>query len=127
MDRTDCQNRLRTTRLGTYFQLHSSFVCAGGEANRDTCRGDGGGPLVCPTATGQYFQVSYYIKYYVLEVPINEKNYFKLLFLGWYSVLGNRLRIIKYSRRLHECSAILAMDRSTIGNLRGVIENKYSL
>ncbi|KOC70334.1 Coagulation factor XI [Habropoda laboriosa] len=52
----DCQNRLRTTRLGPYFQLHSSFTCAGGEANRDTCRGDGGGPLACPTATGQYFQ-----------------------------------------------------------------------
>ncbi|CAK9800417.1 Phenoloxidase-activating factor 2 (Fragment) [Anthophora quadrimaculata] len=56
VDTADCQNRLRTTRLGPYFQLHSSFTCAGGEANRDTCRGDGGGPLACPTATGQYFQ-----------------------------------------------------------------------
>ncbi|CAL7939217.1 unnamed protein product [Xylocopa violacea] len=56
VDRTDCQNRLRTTRLGPYFQLHGSFICAGGEVNRDTCRGDGGGPLICPTATGQYFQ-----------------------------------------------------------------------
>ncbi|KOX76090.1 Serine proteinase stubble [Melipona quadrifasciata] len=56
VDRSDCQNRLRTTRLGAYFQLHSSFICAGGEVNKDTCRGDGGGPLVCPTATGQYFQ-----------------------------------------------------------------------
>lgn len=57
VDRTDCQNRLRTTRLGSYFQLHSSFICAGGEANRDTCTGDGGGPLVYLTANGQYFQV----------------------------------------------------------------------
>ncbi|XP_076177043.1 phenoloxidase-activating factor 2 isoform X2 [Ptiloglossa arizonensis] len=56
VDRTDCQNRLRTTKLGPYFQLHVSFMCAGGEQNRDTCRGDGGGPLVCPTATGQYLQ-----------------------------------------------------------------------
>nr|XP_031848009.1 coagulation factor IX-like isoform X2 [Nomia melanderi] len=56
VDRTDCQNRLRTTRLGSYFQLHSSFICAGGEANRDTCTGDGGGPLVYLTANGQYFQ-----------------------------------------------------------------------
>ncbi|XP_076624033.1 inactive CLIP domain-containing serine protease A28 [Colletes latitarsis] len=56
VDKTDCQSRLRATKLGPYFQLHSSFMCAGGEINRDTCRGDGGGPLICPTATGQYFQ-----------------------------------------------------------------------
>lgn len=56
VNRIDCQNRLRTSKLGPYFQLHSSFICAGGETNRDTCQGDGGGPLVCPTATGQYFQ-----------------------------------------------------------------------
>ncbi|XP_076681411.1 inactive CLIP domain-containing serine protease A28 isoform X2 [Andrena cerasifolii] len=56
IDRSNCESRLRTTNLGPRFQLHSSFICAGGEANKDTCRGDGGGPLVCPTATGQYFQ-----------------------------------------------------------------------
>ncbi|KAK2585981.1 hypothetical protein KPH14_010555 [Odynerus spinipes] len=56
VDRSDCQNRLRTTKLGQYFVLHGSFICAGGEANKDTCRGDGGGPLVCPTATGQFVQ-----------------------------------------------------------------------
>lgn len=37
----DCQNRLRTTRLGRYFKLHQSFTCAGGEPGKDTCRGDG--------------------------------------------------------------------------------------
>ncbi|KAH0950194.1 hypothetical protein HN011_004072 [Eciton burchellii] len=43
-----CQNILRTTRLGKYFVLNNSFICAGGEAGRDTCKGDGGSPLVCP-------------------------------------------------------------------------------
>ncbi|EGI69196.1 Transmembrane protease, serine 6 [Acromyrmex echinatior] len=56
INQEDCQTRLRSTKLGQYFQLHGSFICAGGEANKDTCRGDGGGPLVCQTATGQFFQ-----------------------------------------------------------------------
>ncbi|RLU22623.1 hypothetical protein DMN91_004901 [Ooceraea biroi] len=56
VDRADCQTRLQNTKLGQYFQLHGSFICAGGETNRDMCRGDGGGPLVCQTSTGQFFQ-----------------------------------------------------------------------
>lgn len=33
-----CLDRLRKTRLGPRFQLHNSFVCAGGEENIDTCQ-----------------------------------------------------------------------------------------
>ncbi|XP_062555591.1 phenoloxidase-activating factor 2-like [Armigeres subalbatus] len=43
-----CQSSMRTTRLGLRFILDKSFVCAGGEVGQDTCRGDGGSPLVCP-------------------------------------------------------------------------------
>lgn len=43
-----CQSSMRTTRLGMRFILDKSFMCAGGEVGQDTCRGDGGSPLVCP-------------------------------------------------------------------------------
>lgn len=58
MPRDTCENALRTTRLGHQFQLHSSFVCAGGEAGKDTCKGDGGSPLVCsiPGEINRYYQ-----------------------------------------------------------------------
>jgi len=42
-----CENKLRGTRLGGKFKLDQSFMCAGGEAQKDTCKGDGGSPLVC--------------------------------------------------------------------------------
>lgn len=58
VERTACQQALRKTRLGPEFNLHRSFVCAGGEAGKDTCTGDGGSPLVCPDPRipGRYVQ-----------------------------------------------------------------------
>lgn len=53
--RTFCIEKLRRTRLGQHFQLHQSFICAGGERGKDTCKGDGGSPLVCPIP-GKYEQ-----------------------------------------------------------------------
>merc|ERR1712232_830094 len=46
---TTCQDKLRQTRLGGKFKLDESFVCAGGVDGKDTCKGDGGSPLVCPS------------------------------------------------------------------------------
>jgi len=56
VDHETCQDKLRNTRLGEFFQLDKSFNCAGGDADIDTCTGDGGGPLVCPDKYGTYHQ-----------------------------------------------------------------------
>lgn len=48
VDHDQCQDMLRQTTLGQNFRLDSSFNCAGGKSQEDTCRGDGGSPLFCP-------------------------------------------------------------------------------
>ncbi|XP_031632949.1 phenoloxidase-activating factor 2-like [Contarinia nasturtii] len=51
-----CQQKLRQTKVGTYFRLNRTFVCAGGEGHGDTCKGDGGSPLACPVSNGRFVQ-----------------------------------------------------------------------
>lgn len=59
MDHENCQSAFRKTRLGATFQLHRSFLCAGGEEGVDTCTGDGGSPLACPSAeNGNRYQLA---------------------------------------------------------------------
>nr|AAP49428.1 venom protein Vn50 [Cotesia rubecula] len=48
VDHAACQNAIRKTRIGEHFKLEESSICAGGEPGIDTCKGDGGSPLVCP-------------------------------------------------------------------------------
>ena len=59
VDKTACQDRFRKTRLGKNFLLDDSYLCAGGLRGHGTCKGDGGGPLVCPSKffVGQYEQI----------------------------------------------------------------------
>ncbi|CAH0559485.1 unnamed protein product [Brassicogethes aeneus] len=55
--RDTCETMLRSnTELGSYFVLHDSFICAGGEKGKDVCKGDGGSPLMCEK-DDVYYQV----------------------------------------------------------------------
>lgn len=53
-----CNQLLRQTRLGETFNLDESFTCAGGELNKDACKGDGGSGLICKLSElyDQYYQ-----------------------------------------------------------------------
>ncbi|XP_071543201.1 phenoloxidase-activating factor 2-like [Panulirus ornatus] len=52
----NCETALKGSFLGPDFVLHTSFICAGGKANVDTCEGDGGSPLVCEIPGNEYVQ-----------------------------------------------------------------------
>ncbi|KFB34778.1 AGAP010730-PA-like protein [Anopheles sinensis] len=45
--RAKCQRMLQFAGLGPLYRLPEGFMCAGGETNVDTCKGDGGSPLAC--------------------------------------------------------------------------------
>jgi secreted trypsin-like serine protease len=64
---SDCQEKLRSTRLSPFFELDKNFVCALGE--KDACEGDGGGPLTC-NKDGQQMLVGIV----AWGVGCNEKN-----------------------------------------------------
>lgn len=49
-----CQRQFQDNRLGRRFQLHQSFICAGGEVGIDSCKNDGGSPMICPRSDGSF-------------------------------------------------------------------------
>jgi len=57
LDHYKCQTLLKNTSLTAVFNLHESFICAGGQEGFDTCTGDGGGPLACLNADERYVQI----------------------------------------------------------------------
>jgi hypothetical protein len=38
VNRYSCQDAIQTFAFGRKFKLHESFVCAGGEVGKDTCK-----------------------------------------------------------------------------------------
>lgn len=56
--RTSCERQFQEWRNSSTYALHPSYLCAGGKVGEDTCKGDGGSPLVCPTTVTaeQYVQ-----------------------------------------------------------------------
>lgn len=95
VDQNTCQSQLRATRLGQNFQLDfNSFVCAGGEAGKDACTGDGGSPLVCGIGANWY--VVGLVAWGIGEFCKNLSNHFLTKI--------SRLRFCKYSRRIRQHS-----------------------
>lgn len=53
-----CKLKLQSTKLGSRFKVHESYLCALRKSLQDTNKGDGGGPLVCSnTENSQQYQV----------------------------------------------------------------------
>uniref|UniRef100_A0A182WFT5 Peptidase S1 domain-containing protein n=1 Tax=Anopheles minimus TaxID=112268 RepID=A0A182WFT5_9DIPT len=52
--RAKCKQLFAATRLGPFFRLHQSVLCAGSVADVDMCQGDGGSGLFCPTESGTF-------------------------------------------------------------------------
>lgn len=72
ISRKMCKQQFAATRLGPYFQLHESVLCAGAEAGEDTCKGDGGSGLFCSKQSGSYVLagiVSWGLSCYENNVP----------------------------------------------------------
>ncbi|XP_049289235.1 phenoloxidase-activating factor 2-like isoform X4 [Anopheles funestus] len=54
IEHRNCNQMLRLAGLGPYYNLREGFMCAGGEAGIDMCKGDGGSPLACQTDSGTF-------------------------------------------------------------------------
>jgi len=62
VDFNTCDNAMRRAlqnagQNARNFRLSRSEVCAGGQAEKDACDGDGGAPLVCQAKTGRWYVV----------------------------------------------------------------------
>lgn len=55
--KAECEEKYKPV-LGRGFQLHESQLCAGGVTGKDTCKGDGGSPLVCKQDGERYFKLA---------------------------------------------------------------------
>ncbi|XP_076348306.1 ovochymase-1-like [Tachypleus tridentatus] len=88
---SQCEQLLKKTRLGRHFTLYEKFICAGGEKKKDSCKGDGGGPLVCWSQSGRYKLagiVSWGINCGMESVPgvyVRVQNY-----IDWITSITNR-------------------------------------
>ena len=57
----ECKDRiesaLKRKGLGSQFNVQPGEICAGGELGHDSCKGDGGSPLVCQAEDGRWHVV----------------------------------------------------------------------